>query len=202
MAPKITRNDPFGLVLEPQGPDDDIRSLDIELVRELLWKERLIVLRGFRTFSSAEEFSDYCERWGEVSIWPFGKVLELKERPNPEDHIFDNNYVPLHWDGMYRPQVPAHRLIHDEGRVHLDPVLVLLDEVPVELESYGIAGGGGFDGAVGHGKPAAQVGRPNDQPHHRHHQQDPLHAAGDVRDGAGYTWSANGLAPGLLVRVA
>jgi alpha-ketoglutarate-dependent taurine dioxygenase len=69
-------------------------------------------LRGFRTFTGAEDFSEYCERWGEISVWPFGKVLELVERNNPEDHIFDNNYVPLHWDGMYRPQVPEFQLFH------------------------------------------------------------------------------------------
>jgi alpha-ketoglutarate-dependent taurine dioxygenase len=112
MAPTITPNQPFGLVLEPEAPEDDIHDLDVELLRELLWKERLLVLRGFRTFSSAEAFADYCERWGEVSIWPFGKVLELVEHNNPEDHIFDNNYVPLHWDGMYRPQVPEFQIFH------------------------------------------------------------------------------------------
>jgi alpha-ketoglutarate-dependent taurine dioxygenase len=70
------------------------------------------VLRGFRTFEGPEAFSDYAARWGEVSVWPFGKVLELVEHENPEDHIFDNNYVPLHWDGMYRPQVPEFQMFH------------------------------------------------------------------------------------------
>lgn len=116
MAPNLeirkTRIEPFGLLLEPHRSNEDIRDLDVGLLRELLWRERLIVLRGFRTFTGAEDFSDYCERWGEISVWPFGKVLELVERNNPEDHIFDNNYVPLHWDGMYRPQVPEFQLFH------------------------------------------------------------------------------------------
>lgn len=112
MAPKISPNHPFGLLLEAESPEDDIRDLDVEMVRQLLWKERLLVLRGFRTFSSAEDFSDYCERWGEISVWPFGNVLELVEQNNPEDHIFDNNYVPLHWDGMYRQQVPEFQIFH------------------------------------------------------------------------------------------
>ncbi|HEY9723305.1 MAG TPA: TauD/TfdA family dioxygenase [Oscillatoriaceae cyanobacterium] len=111
MAPKITPNRPFGAIVEPNG-QNDIHDLDVEMLRELLWKERLLVLRGFRTFTSAEGFSDYCGRWGEVSIWPFGKVLELVEHDNPDDHIFDNNYVPLHWDGMYRPQVPEFQIFH------------------------------------------------------------------------------------------
>ena len=86
--------------------------IDVAMLKELLWEERLLVLRGFRTFDDAEGFAGYCERWGEISVWPFGKVLELVERNNPEDHIFDNNYVPLHWDGMYRPQVPEFQIFH------------------------------------------------------------------------------------------
>src|SRR5262249_20891694 len=34
------------------------------------------------------------------------------EQENPEDHIFDNSYMPLHWDGMYRPQVPEYQIFH------------------------------------------------------------------------------------------
>lgn len=36
--------------------------------------------------------------------------MELREQENPQDHIFDNNYVPLHWDGMYRPYVPEYQI--------------------------------------------------------------------------------------------
>ena len=115
---KKTNIEPFGLLIEPKSPNTSIHELDVKLLRELLWSERLIVLRGFRTFNdsnstaNAETFSSYCERWGEISVWPFGKVLELVEHNNPEDHIFDNNYVPLHWDGMYRPQVPEYQIFH------------------------------------------------------------------------------------------
>jgi alpha-ketoglutarate-dependent taurine dioxygenase len=86
--------------------------VNLEELRQLFQKEHLIALRGFRTFRGADDFAKYCERWGEISIWPFGKVLELVEQENPKDHIFDNNYVPLHWDGMYRPQVPEYQIFH------------------------------------------------------------------------------------------
>jgi len=107
-----TRLEPFGLLLTPEGPNDDLHDLDVEMLREQCRREHLIVLRGFRGFETAEGFAQYCERFGEISVWPFGKVLELVERNNPEDHIFDNNYVPLHWDGMYRPQVPEFQMFH------------------------------------------------------------------------------------------
>jgi L-tyrosine isonitrile desaturase/decarboxylase len=110
MKPSIQPNKPFGVIVQASSQNDDLRNVDTAMLRDLVWNERLIVLRGFRAFSSAEDFSNYCERWGEISVWPFGKVLELVERNNPEDHIFDNNYVPLHWDGMYRPQVPEFQI--------------------------------------------------------------------------------------------
>lgn len=112
MKPKITRVASFGVCIEPSQAGDDINVLSIDILRELVWSERLLVLRGFKTFVGADDFSTYCERWGEISVWPFGKVLELVEQNNPEDHIFDNNYVPLHWDGMYRPQVPEFQIFH------------------------------------------------------------------------------------------
>ncbi len=112
MKYEATKISPFGLLIESKEASQDIRGLDVEEVRKLFHKEHLIVLRGLHTFRGAEDFSEYCERWGKISVWPFGKVLELVEQENPKDHIFDNNYVPLHWDGMYRPQVPEYQMFH------------------------------------------------------------------------------------------
>ncbi|MGE0171928.1 MAG: TauD/TfdA dioxygenase family protein [Oligoflexales bacterium] len=112
MSFKTSRPGPFGVLVEPNRPNSDVRDLDFGKLKELFDSDHLIVLRGFTTFQSAEEFAAYCERWGQISIWPFGKVLELLEQDNPEDHIFDSNYVPLHWDGMYRPQVPEYQIFH------------------------------------------------------------------------------------------
>lgn len=143
MQPEKTRISPFGLLLEPRHPGNDIRDLDVGSLRDLLWQERLIVLRGFRGFSNAEDFSEYCEHWGTISVWPFGKVLELVERNNPEDHIFDNNYVPLHWDGMYRPQVPEFQLFHcvraprpgQGGRTTFSNTVLALESAPAHLRT-------------------------------------------------------------------
>lgn len=108
----ITHLKPFGVLLEPMSEKTKVNALDIENLRHLFWKNQLVVLRGFETFQNAEDFSNYCEFWGEVSLWPFGKVLELIEQDDPEDHIFDHSYMPLHWDGMYRPQVPEYQIFH------------------------------------------------------------------------------------------
>jgi alpha-ketoglutarate-dependent taurine dioxygenase len=112
MKLNVVKSIPFGAIVEPTNSGDDVSSLKIPELRALLEREHLIVLRGFKTFESKDEFADYCGHWGEISIWPFGKVLELIEQENPDDHIFDHNYVPLHWDGMYRPQVPELQIFH------------------------------------------------------------------------------------------
>ncbi|MBL7543268.1 MAG: TauD/TfdA family dioxygenase [Bdellovibrionaceae bacterium] len=143
MKPNIKPNKPFGVIVEAHGSNDDIRDIDIKMLRDLVWSERLLVLRGFRTFIGADDFAHYCERWGEISIWPFGKVLELVERNNPEDHIFDNNYVPLHWDGMYRPQIPEFQLFHcvkapkagQGGRTTFSNTSLALDRASADVKS-------------------------------------------------------------------
>lgn len=109
---KITKINPFGVLIEPLDACIDVRELKIEELRSHFRKERLLALRGFRTFSAADEFASYCEGWGKISVWPFGQILELVEHADSKDHIFDNNYVPLHWDGMYRPQVPEYQIFH------------------------------------------------------------------------------------------
>ncbi|BBM83729.1 TauD/TfdA dioxygenase family protein [Candidatus Uabimicrobium amorphum] len=108
---KVTRLKPFGVLVEPDGKNN-VQDLNIESLRELFRQEHLVLLRGFETFQDMEDFPNYCERWGEVSVWPFGKVLELIQQDDPKDHIFDHSYVPLHWDGMYRPQVPEYQIFH------------------------------------------------------------------------------------------
>lgn len=103
---------PFAVMLRPRAESMPVTDLPIAELRELARKYHLLVLRGFSTFQDANSFADYCARWGEISVWPFGKVLELVEQENPADHIFDSNYVPLHWDGMYRKQVPEFQMFH------------------------------------------------------------------------------------------
>lgn len=112
MKYKTTRMNPFGVMIESEDSTQDVRGLDVAELRKHFQEEQLVLLRGFDTFRGADDFAQYCEHWGPISIWPFGKVLELVEHENPQDHIFDSNYVPLHWDGMYRPQVPEYQIFH------------------------------------------------------------------------------------------
>lgn len=138
---KVSPLKPFGVLLEPQTKNTSLQSLDRESLNTLFAQHQLLVLRGFDTFQNSEGFAEYCESWGEVSVWPFGKVLELIEQSDPKDHIFDNSYVPLHWDGMYRPQVPEYQIFHcvkaplpgQGGRTTFSNTLLALKHMSSEL---------------------------------------------------------------------
>ncbi|MDQ3404771.1 MAG: TauD/TfdA family dioxygenase [Actinomycetota bacterium] len=106
----LTATAPFGVAIRPSEPDLRVEDISVESLRSLVRAHHLVLLRGFDTFPDAAALSAYCERWGAVGQWPFGSVLELVEHDDPEDHIFDHRYVPLHWDGMYREQVPEFQV--------------------------------------------------------------------------------------------
>lgn len=141
---KKTKLEPFGLLIEPIIGKENIRDLDInELINELS-SEHLIALRGFQSFDNAESFSDYCEKFGEISLWPFGKVLELIEHNKPKDHVFDNTYMPLHWDGMYRKQVPETQIFHcvnspgvgNRGGTTFVNTKMILEKTPENIQKF------------------------------------------------------------------
>ncbi|QPK14603.1 TauD/TfdA family dioxygenase [Pectobacterium versatile] len=96
----------FGVRIEPKQSGVHIGELSPTWLRTLVENQQLVILRGFDSFTSAENLTTYCEAIGDIMQWPFGAVLELVEQPDATDHIFANNYVPLHWDGMYLKTVP------------------------------------------------------------------------------------------------
>ncbi|WP_314174278.1 TauD/TfdA dioxygenase family protein [Streptomyces winkii] len=102
----------FGALVQASSPQERLTDLPVEELRELARSQHLLLLRGFSGFADGDELAAYCARWGEIGMWPFGAVLELVEHENPDDHIFDHRHVPLHWDGMYRPQVPEFQIFH------------------------------------------------------------------------------------------
>ncbi|MFV8132640.1 TauD/TfdA dioxygenase family protein [Streptomyces syringium] len=106
----ITPIKPFGVAIQALGEGLHVRDIPVAPLRTLVAEHHILLLRGFDTFDAPDELSAYCERWGGLSVWPFGTVLELVEQEQPEDHIFDSSYMPMHWDGMYREQIPEFQV--------------------------------------------------------------------------------------------
>lgn len=139
---KVTLIKPFGALIEPVENDTSITAIEINNLKKLFKQNQILILRGFDTFNNSEAFANYCDSWGEVSLWPFGKVLELIEHENPQDHIFDSSYVPMHWDGMYRPQIPEYQIFHcvkapltgQGGRTTFSNTVLALENISPELK--------------------------------------------------------------------
>ncbi|MFF4407803.1 TauD/TfdA dioxygenase family protein [Streptomyces sp. NPDC001404] len=109
---------PFGRAIHAPEAGTPVTSLDVPALRALVREHHLVLLRGFDVFATPGELSAYCEGFGELSVWPFGTVLELVEQEKPEDHIFDHSHMPMHWDGMYREQIPEFQVfqcVHAPG---------------------------------------------------------------------------------------
>ena len=70
------------------------------------------ILKIKQVLESEKKFIEFSELFGEISLWPFGKVLNLVEQKDPTDHIFDHSYIPMHWDGMYRKEVPEMQIFN------------------------------------------------------------------------------------------
>jgi alpha-ketoglutarate-dependent taurine dioxygenase len=135
---------PFGLLIEGGKGGRDPRDLSVDVLRTLAREHHLVLLRGFTGFADSADVVAWCEAWGKIMMWPFGPVLELIEAETPTDHIFDNSYVPLHWDGMYTPHVPEFQIftcVHAPGEgqggrttfCHTPRVLENADSETVEL---------------------------------------------------------------------
>ncbi|GHF67350.1 hypothetical protein GCM10010218_56040 [Streptomyces mashuensis] len=104
--------EPFGVALHAPRPGTPVDAIPVAALRSLTRDHHLVLLRGFDGFAGPEEMSAYCAQWGELSVWPFGTVLDLVEREQPEDHIFAAGHMPMHWDGMYREHVPEFQVFH------------------------------------------------------------------------------------------
>jgi alpha-ketoglutarate-dependent taurine dioxygenase len=128
---------PFGALLKARKEGMELGRIPVGTLRELARKHSLLLLRGFAQFESAEALTKYCSSWGEIMMWSFGPVLELVEQADPKDHIFDHTYVPVHWDGMYMPMIPAFQIFQcvraperdDGGQTTFSNTLRILEDV-------------------------------------------------------------------------
>ncbi|MFH8753835.1 TauD/TfdA dioxygenase family protein [Streptomyces rimosus] len=116
--PRITALKPFGVAVRAVIRGRPVSELSVTALRTLVREHRLLLLRDFAGFAEPAELSAYGERWGQLSVWPFGTVLELVQQPTPADHIFDHSHMPMHWDGMYREHIPEFQIfqcVHAPG---------------------------------------------------------------------------------------
>lgn len=96
---------PFGALLRSHHSNGELPNFSLEL-RELLLKNRLLVLRDFAPFATSTELASYAQTFGALLNWSFGSVFEVVERPDASNYLFTSGSVPFHWDGAFAEQVP------------------------------------------------------------------------------------------------
>ena len=137
----VTSLGPFGVRVTPWVQGTSIGALPIHWLRDLLTEHKLVVLRGFLGFRSADEFRDYSSLWGPLLEWDFGTVLEIAEDPRARDTVFDSSCIPLHWDAMFNALCPKVLLFHSVkspepqygGRTTFCDTETLLATAPTEI---------------------------------------------------------------------
>ncbi|MEV4318842.1 TauD/TfdA family dioxygenase [Actinocrispum sp. NPDC049592] len=127
--------EPFGLLITSNVPGADIGRPLVDLLPGLARNEKIVVLRGFRSFPDAVDFDAFARRLGKPMEWPFGTVLELVEHEDPADSVFSNGFLPFHWDGMYVSHIPEFQVFScveapggdDGGRTVFADTTAILD---------------------------------------------------------------------------
>ncbi|WP_444995829.1 TauD/TfdA dioxygenase family protein [Aliikangiella sp. IMCC44359] len=98
------KNPFFGLIIHAKN-DRSLLSLEPNVLEKEILEHGLVIFRGFLSMNN-DEMSSFCRQFGDLLEWDFGHVLELQIRANPENHIFSQGRVELHWDGAFASAVP------------------------------------------------------------------------------------------------
>lgn len=93
---------PFGIEVRPSTREESVEALSEEFLEGLLSEHKLVLLRGFSSLQK-EEFLQFCHSFRRRSLlhWSFGPVMEMHERPDPQNYLFSREKVPFHWDGAF-----------------------------------------------------------------------------------------------------
>ncbi|MET1257092.1 TauD/TfdA dioxygenase family protein [Aliikangiella maris] len=97
-------NEPFGLIIQAEE-NGSLFSLDKDQIEKSLLDNGLLLLRNFSPTDN-EQMCTFASQFGDLMKWDFGYVLELQIRQEPENHIFSQGRVELHWDGAFAHAVP------------------------------------------------------------------------------------------------
>lgn len=92
---------PFGLEITAKE-SLAVSALSPLYLEEMLKEHKLILLRGFETVTK-EDLLGFCQNFPNRDLlqWSFGPVMEMHERPDPQNYLFSREKVPFHWDGAF-----------------------------------------------------------------------------------------------------
>ncbi|MFI6741610.1 TauD/TfdA dioxygenase family protein [Nonomuraea sp. NPDC050451] len=92
--------EPFGELLLAGGRTD-LGELPAAWLRELVTERQLVVLRGFTGATAVTQFEGFACGLGEPVSWCGNRTFSVRAQADPDDHLFETGFMPIHWDGMY-----------------------------------------------------------------------------------------------------
>lgn len=101
-------NNGMGVVINAEEIGKNyLHELTPQLLEQEILNHGLVILRGFEP-SEDELMAAFARQLGPLLEWDFGHVLDLKIQAQPQNHIFSQGRVELHWDGAFANAVPRY----------------------------------------------------------------------------------------------
>lgn len=95
---------PFGMLVQLEE-GTALGDLDPALLLAWVDEHRVVLLRGVRR-ASKPELVAAARRLGPLQPWSFGAVHEVTPKADPNNYLYTQRAVPLHWDGAFAGRAP------------------------------------------------------------------------------------------------
>ena len=96
---------PCGMLVKPREGHGPYRFEDVDMnrVRRLALSTAPLLLRGFTMEVQKEIFREKAGQLGEIQMWPFGDILEVRENASFNmNNVLTNESMPFHYDGVFK----------------------------------------------------------------------------------------------------
>ncbi|KAL1914277.1 uncharacterized protein VTP21DRAFT_9058 [Calcarisporiella thermophila] len=111
---------PCGIMVKPtrKGQIYNFVDVDMQKVRRLALSNAPVILRGFAMPVEKEIFRRKAAELGEIQMWPFGDILEVRENADLNmNNVLTREDMPFHYDGCFK------MVENDKGEVVPKPPL-------------------------------------------------------------------------------
>ncbi|KAL8835899.1 MAG: hypothetical protein Q9170_003126 [Blastenia crenularia] len=96
---------PCGMMVRPKHGHGPMKFEDVEMkhVRRLALATAPLLLRGFSMEVQKEVFRSKAGQLGEIQMWPFGDIIEIRENVDMNmNNVLTNESMPFHYDGVFK----------------------------------------------------------------------------------------------------
>ncbi|KAL8719382.1 MAG: hypothetical protein Q9225_003612 [Loekoesia sp. 1 TL-2023] len=96
---------PCGMLVKPSVGHSPYKfeDVDMKLVRRLALSTAPLLLRGFTMEVQKEVFRAKAGELGEIQMWPFGDIIEIRENVDMNmNNVLTNESMPFHYDGVFK----------------------------------------------------------------------------------------------------